>query len=119
MRFTSITEQWATIAINGPLAREILAPLVEGIDLSNAAFPHMSVREGRFAGAPTRLARVSFTGEMGFEVNVPADYGLERARGDLGAKPRAAAPASTASTRCCCCAPRRVSSSSARRPTAR
>jgi len=75
-RFTSITEQWATIAINGPLAREILSPLVEGIDLSNSAFPHMSVREGRFAGAPTRLARVSFTGEMGFEVNVPADYGL-------------------------------------------
>ena len=75
-RFTSITEQWATIAINGPLAREILAPLVEGIDLSNAAFPHMSVREGRIAGAPTRLARVSFTGEMGFEANVPSDYGL-------------------------------------------
>ena len=75
-RFTSITEQWATIAINGPLAREILAPLVEGIDLGNAAFPHLSVREGRIAGIPTRLARVSFTGEMGFEVNVPSDYGL-------------------------------------------
>ena len=71
--FTSITEQWATIAINGPQAREILAPLVEGIDLSNAAFPHMSVREGRICGVPTRLARVSFTGELGFEVNVPAD----------------------------------------------
>jgi sarcosine oxidase, subunit alpha len=75
-RFTSITEQWATIAINGPLAREILAPLVEGIDLGNSAFPHMSVREGRVAGAPSRLARVSFTGELGFEVNVPTDYGL-------------------------------------------
>ena len=76
VRFTSITEQWATIAINGPLAREILAPLVEGIDLSHAAFPHLSVREGRICGVPTRLARVSFTGELGFEVNVPADYGL-------------------------------------------
>jgi sarcosine oxidase subunit alpha len=76
VRFTSITEQWATIAINGPLAREILSPLVEGIDLSNAAFPHMSVREGHIVGVPTRLARVSFTGEMGFEVNVPSDYGL-------------------------------------------
>ena len=75
-RFTSITEQWATIAINGPLAREILIPLVEGIDLANAAFPHMSVREGKICGVPTRLARVSFTGEMGFEVNVPTDYGL-------------------------------------------
>jgi len=76
VRFTSITEQWATIAINGPRARDILSPLVEGIDLSSAAFPHMSVREGRIAGAPTRLARVSFTGEMGFEANVPSDYGL-------------------------------------------
>ena len=76
VRFTSITEQWATIAINGPLSREILSPLVEGIDLSSKAFPHMSVREGRVAGVPARLARVSFTGEMGFEVNVPTDYGL-------------------------------------------
>jgi sarcosine oxidase subunit alpha len=72
---TSITEQYATIAINGPKAREILTPLVEAIDLSPAAFPHMSVREGRVAGAPARLARVSFTGEVGFEVNVPADCG--------------------------------------------
>jgi sarcosine oxidase subunit alpha len=75
-RFTSITEQYATIAINGPKAREILSPLVSGVDLSNAAFPHMSVREGLTCGVPTRLARVSFTGEMGFEVNVPSDYGL-------------------------------------------
>jgi sarcosine oxidase subunit alpha len=73
--FTSITEQFATIAINGPNAREILAPLVEGIDLAAAAFPHMSVREGRICGVPTRLARVSYTGELGFEVNVPADFG--------------------------------------------
>ena len=44
---TSITEQFAVIALQGPKAREVLAPLVEGIDLSNAAFPHMSVRDGR------------------------------------------------------------------------
>jgi sarcosine oxidase subunit alpha len=75
-RFTSITEQYATIAINGPEARDILAPLVTGIDLASAAFPHMSVRVGFICGVPTRLARVSFTGEMGFEVNVPCDYGL-------------------------------------------
>ena len=48
---------------------------MSGIDLSNAAFPHMSVREGFICGAPTRLARVSYTGELGFEVNVPADFG--------------------------------------------
>jgi sarcosine oxidase subunit alpha len=73
--FTPVTEQWATIAINGPLTRTMLAPLIEGIDISAAAMPHLSIREGRICGVPTRLARVSFTGELGFEVNVPADYG--------------------------------------------
>jgi sarcosine oxidase subunit alpha len=72
---TSATEQWAVIAVQGPKAREIIAPLVEGIDLSNEAFPHMSVREGKVCGVPTRLFRMSFTGETGFEVNVPADFG--------------------------------------------
>jgi sarcosine oxidase subunit alpha len=72
---TSTTEQWAVIAVQGPKAREILEPLVEGIDMANEAFPHMSVREGKICGVPTRLFRMSFTGEAGFEVNVPADYG--------------------------------------------
>jgi sarcosine oxidase subunit alpha len=72
---TSITEQYAVIAVQGPKSREVLAPLVSGIDLSNAACPHMSVRTGRIAGVPCRLFRVSFTGEAGYEVNVPADYG--------------------------------------------
>ena len=74
---TSATEQWAVIAVQGPKAREIIAPLVEGIDLSNEAFPHMSVREGKICGVPTRLFRMSFTGETGFEVNVPADFGAD------------------------------------------
>ncbi|HUC18220.1 MAG TPA: sarcosine oxidase subunit alpha family protein [Acetobacteraceae bacterium] len=72
---TSITEQFAVIAVQGPKSRDVLAPLVEGADLSAAAMPHMSVVEARVAGVPARLFRVSFTGELGFEVNVPADYG--------------------------------------------
>ncbi len=72
---TSTSEQWAVIAVQGPKAKEILEPLVEGIDLSNDAMPHMSVREGKICGVPTRLMKVSFTGEAGFEINVPADYG--------------------------------------------
>jgi sarcosine oxidase, subunit alpha len=72
---TSITEQWAVIALQGPRARRVLEELVEGIDLSPKVMPHMSVAEGRICGVPTRLFRVSFTGELGFEVNVPADYG--------------------------------------------
>jgi sarcosine oxidase subunit alpha len=72
---TSTTEQWAVIAVQGPAARRILAPLVDGIDLSPAAMPHMSLREGLVCGVTARLFRVSFTGELGFEVNVPAGHG--------------------------------------------
>jgi sarcosine oxidase, subunit alpha len=72
---TSTTEQWAVIAVQGPRARDILAPLVEEADLSAARFPHMRVRECRVAGVSARLFRVSFTGELGFEVNVPSGFG--------------------------------------------
>ncbi len=71
---TSTTEHWAVIALQGPKSRDILAPLVEGIDLSPGAMPHMSVRTGRVAGVTSRLFRVSFTGERGYEINVPAGH---------------------------------------------
>ncbi|WP_185984998.1 sarcosine oxidase subunit alpha family protein [Aureimonas mangrovi] len=67
---TSTTEQWAVIALQGPKAREVLEPLTEGIDLSKEAMPHMSWRDGTVAGVPARIWRVSFTGELGFEINV-------------------------------------------------
>jgi len=73
---TSTTEQWSVIAVQGPNARKVIEPLVEGIDLSAAALPHMSVGRGRICGIPMMLFRVSFTGELGFEINVPSDYGL-------------------------------------------
>jgi sarcosine oxidase subunit alpha len=73
---TSTTEQWAVIAVQGPQARRVLEPLVEGIDLAAEAWPHMSVGQGRICGVPMLLFRVSFTGELGFEINVPADFGL-------------------------------------------
>jgi sarcosine oxidase subunit alpha len=72
---TSITEQWAVITVQGPQARAIIDPLVEGVDLSEECFPHMAVQEGRICGVEMRLFRVSFTGEAGFEVNVPSGYG--------------------------------------------
>ncbi len=70
---TSVTEQWAVVAVQGPRARDVAASLVEGVDL--AAFPHMSVAEARIAGFDGRLFRVSFTGELGYELNVPAGHG--------------------------------------------
>lgn len=72
---TSTSEQWAVIAVQGPKAREVVAPFVEGIDLSTEALPHMAMAEGAICGVPTRLMRMSFTGEAGFEINVPADHG--------------------------------------------
>jgi sarcosine oxidase subunit alpha len=72
---TSTSEQWAVIAVQGPRARETIAPLVEGLDISREKFPHMAVADCMFAGVPARLFRVSFSGELGFEVNVPADHG--------------------------------------------
>jgi sarcosine oxidase subunit alpha len=73
---TSTTEQWAVIAVQGPKSRQVLETLVEGLDISAAAWPHMSVGRGRICGVPMLLFRVSFTGELGFEINVPADFGL-------------------------------------------
>jgi sarcosine oxidase subunit alpha len=72
---TSTTEHWAVIAVQGPKARQVLAPLVTDVDLAATALPHLAVRDGRICGAPMRLFRVSFTGELGFEINVPAEYG--------------------------------------------
>src|SRR5690606_11222434 len=65
---------WGVIALEGPKALDVLRPLVEDIDLAPSAFPHMSVRIGRICGVPTRLFRVSFTGELGFEINVPTRH---------------------------------------------
>jgi sarcosine oxidase subunit alpha len=72
---TSTTEQWATIALQGPKARDCVAPLIDGVDLANEAFAHMTVREAHACGVPARLMRVSFTGELGYEINVPSHFG--------------------------------------------
>jgi sarcosine oxidase subunit alpha len=74
---TSTTEQWAVIAVQGPHARKVLEPLVTDLDIGAAAFPHMSVARGKICGLPMLLFRVSFTGELGYEINVPADFGRE------------------------------------------
>ncbi len=74
---TSTTEQWAVIALQGPQARAVLEPLVEQADLSAAALPHMAMVRGLVCGVPAMIFRVSFTGELGYEINVPADYGAD------------------------------------------
>jgi sarcosine oxidase subunit alpha len=70
------TELRAAMNLTGPYARDVLAKVTEGIDLSNAAFPYMNAREGKVAGAPALLLRVGFTGELGYEIHVPSGFGL-------------------------------------------
>ena len=74
---TSVTEQWAVVAINGPRAREVVSAAGTDVDLSREAFPFMTFRDGQVAGVPARLARVSFSGELAYELHVPAWHGLE------------------------------------------
>ncbi len=73
---TSVTEQWAVVAVNGPKAREVVAAVGTDVDLAREAFPHMTFRDGRIAGVPGRIARVSFSGELAFELHVAAWHGL-------------------------------------------
>lgn len=73
---TSVTEQWATIAVNGPLARDVLDASGTDIDLGPASFPFMACRDGEVAGMPARVARVSFSGELAYEINVAGYLGL-------------------------------------------
>ena len=73
---TSVTEQWATIAMNGPRARDVLAALGTDIVLSADAFPFMRFLDGEVAGLQARVARVSFSGELAYELNVAGWHGL-------------------------------------------
>lgn len=72
---TSVTEQWATIAVNGPRARDVIANAGTSIELGAAAFPFMTWREGEVASMPARVARVSFSGELVYEINVAGHHG--------------------------------------------
>lgn len=73
---TSVTEQWAVAALGGPSARDVLSAAGTDVDLSPGAFPFMTLRNGTVAGVPARLARVSFTGELSFEVHVDGRHGV-------------------------------------------
>ena len=72
---TSVTDQWAGAAIGGPKAREILAACVTGTAVDNATLPFMGIARGEIAGAPVMICRLSFSGEMAFEVYCGAGHG--------------------------------------------
>lgn len=87
-----VTANWASIALAGPHARVLLLALEPDFDVSHETFPHMSFREGLVAGVPARVARISFTGELQYEVSIPARYGASlleaamRLGSDMGAR---------------------------------
>lgn len=66
--------QWSTLMVAGPKSRQVMARLGLDIDLSAEAFAHMDARQGWLGDVPVRLARVSFTGELGFEISVPWSF---------------------------------------------
>ncbi|MGP1256345.1 MAG: sarcosine oxidase subunit alpha family protein [Kiloniellales bacterium] len=71
---TSVTEQWATLQLTGPNARKLLSRFTD-LDLSPEAFGFMEVKSAEVMGVPARIFRISFTGELSYEINVPASYG--------------------------------------------
>ena len=72
---TSVTEHWAATVVTGPRSRDIVGSVVRDIDFDDDAFPHLSWRAGRIGGIPVRVYRISFTGEMSYEVHCPAPAG--------------------------------------------
>jgi len=72
---TSVTDHWATLSLAGPHARKLMQAVCEGIDFSAEAMPFMSVRTGTAAGVAARVFRISFSGELAYEINVNANYG--------------------------------------------
>jgi len=74
VRMISVTEQWAQFAVAGPLARDLLATMTDD-PLSGTALPFLGVREISVMGVRGRLFRISFSGELGYEIAVPARYG--------------------------------------------
>jgi len=78
VHLTSVTDHWAGVAVAGPRAREALAGMLTGIDVGPEGLPFMGVREGGLAvrggSVPCRVARISFSGELGYEIYVGADH---------------------------------------------
>ena len=72
----STTEQWAGAALAGPKSRDVLAKLFPDLDVSNEALPFMGYIEGNLFGVKAKIFRISFSGELAYEINVESDYGL-------------------------------------------
>jgi sarcosine oxidase subunit alpha len=73
---TSVTEEWSVTTVSGPNARKILEAAGCSVSLNDADFPFMTYQDATLAGLPVRIFRISFTGELSFEINIKARHGL-------------------------------------------
>ncbi|MBS0419593.1 MAG: (2Fe-2S)-binding protein [Proteobacteria bacterium] len=76
VQVTSVTDEWAGMVVAGPKARAALELAFPGNDVSDANLPYMGCLEFNFDGVPLRLIRLSFSGELAYEIYTPADYGV-------------------------------------------
>ncbi len=73
---TSVTEEWAVASLCGPECDKLVAELCDDLDPNPDTFEFMSLRDAHVGGVPVRVFRISFTGELSYEINIPATYGL-------------------------------------------
>ncbi len=74
VRLSSVTDQWGGMALAGPNSRKVLETACDGTDAGNEALPFMGYLETTLAGFPVRLIRMTFSGELAYEVHTPSDY---------------------------------------------
>ena len=85
LQFCSVTDEWAQISVAGPRRRDALMKIGAGLDLSNMAFPFMAAGEGTIGGVPARVFRISFSGELAYEVAAPSCFAEQVWEAILGA----------------------------------
>ncbi len=76
VRLTSVTDQWAAAAVVGPRSRDVLSKVAQGLAVDAQSMPFMTWRDAEAAGIAARVHRITFSGELAFEVWVPSWYGL-------------------------------------------
>jgi sarcosine oxidase subunit alpha len=74
---TSLTDHYSTIAVAGPNSRKVLEKIGCNIDLDRESFPFMTVRDAELGGVPVQLFRVSFSGELAYEINLDSHHALD------------------------------------------
>ena len=72
---TSVTDHYATVSISGPNSKKIISKIIPELDLSDNKFPHMSFKNVMIDKIKCRVMRISFTGELSYEINVQSSYG--------------------------------------------